>query len=396
MKKFNLYFFICGLFAHIVLVVILLSHPVIIEKISNSISSKYYSWAKDRAYLTLTQGHRWSVDEEIKLTLEPWSSWPVTLNKSHQTNVNGVIYDDLLTAVSALQDGDELYIAAGTYQSPILITKNNITIKGNGHVVFEKKAARGKGFILSQGDHLIVENIECRHISVRDGNGACIRQEGVGLTLRHVYFHNSQQGVLETAKRQGSISIFDSRFERLGYLGQAHGIYTNKASLYIKNSVFIGTKSEGHAIKVRGEKLNIDTSIVASFSSKDSRLIDMPNGGTLSVKNSILAQGPNSSNGQAIGHGLEGVMHKNNEIKLTGNVIFLERTGVNTLLMLPKKKNKEINVIQFQNLIIGDGGALNELEENNYFLNREELGLPNYPYFPSSFCNEKTNCILKH
>jgi len=261
-------------------------------------------------------------------------------------------------------------------------------------VILEKIATHGKGLILAQGNDLMVENIECRNIKVRDGNGACIRLEGKNLTLNHVYFHDSQEGVLETSKEYGVIQINNSRFERLGYNGQAHGIYTNKAKLYIYQSLFVATKSQGHAIKVRGSKLVIDRSIIASLSSDDSRLIDMPNGGALVVKNSLLEQGPNSVNGQVIGFAFEGIKYKDNSIYLNENLIYLDRLGSDKLLAIPTIKGA-IEVEQSNNIIIGKDDSAYKSNNNTYFIDRAELELPSYPFFPKSFCTNVKMCSIK-
>jgi hypothetical protein len=368
---------------------------MLIKKITNKFSNKYYQLQAQREYESFIQGKMMTLEQEISSAFIAWQPKTRAGNIKNKVLVNEKPFENLSLAVKNLKDGDNLTIPEGVYRTSVVIKKNDITIVGNGHVVFEKSAARGKGFILSQGDNLTVENIECRHISVRDGNGACIRQEGRDLTLNHVYFHSSQEGVLETAKEVGSIKIFDSRFERLGYNGQAHGIYTNKAEVAIYHSLFVAAKSEGHAIKVRGKRLYIDSSVITSLSSDDSRLIDMSNGGELIVKNSLLEQGPKSKNGQMIGFGLEGIEHSKNQVQLIGNTIYLDRIGVNKLLKLPSKQ-AGIQVTQEDNLIIGVDLSTDKVSGNTYFKNREELGLPNYPRFSEGFCQKLQSCFIAH
>ncbi|PKI15784.1 hypothetical protein [Colwellia sp. 12G3] len=388
------YLLVSGVLTHVLFVLLLLWQPIILNKLTSKVSGKYYQFQKQREYEELIQGNNMTLAEEIDAAFLPWQAHVKNTANSGVTFVNKKPFLDLSAAVKSLKHGDTLFVAEGVHYTPLVITKNDITIKGNGHVVFEKSAAHGKGFILSQGNNLTVENIECRYISVRDGNGACIRQEGKDLTLNHVYFHNSQEGVLETAKETGFLKIYDSRFERLGFNGQAHGIYTNKADVYIYQSLIIAAKSEGHAIKVRGNKLVIESSIVATLSSDDSRLIDMSNGGELTVKNSILEQGPKSENGQMIGFGLEGMAYESNRINLVGNIIYLDRIGINKLLALPSAGDERITVTHDKNIVIGDGGIENEIESNSYFQSRVELGLPNYPYFSPSFCQKVNECFL--
>ena len=377
--------FISGVIAHVLVIAVFIFQPFLLNKLVHKVSNSYYSWQKSNDYNALTQGKHYTLVDEIKAVFSSWKAEHQSKEMSHAFEVNGIGFSDVYMAVAALKPGGELFIAEGSYTTPLIISKNDITITGVGHVIFKRGVAEGKGFILSKGDNLTVNNIECRDIAVRDGNGACIRQEGVNLTLNHVYFHSSQEGVLETAREAGVIKINDSRFERLGFNGQAHGIYTNKASLYVVQSLFIASKNQGHAIKVRGKVLSIEKSVIVSLSSDDSRLIDMPSGGELFVARSLLGQGPNSVNGQMIGYGLEAMSNQRNKISLIDNIIYLERLGSNYLLALPKNK-RSITLTQQNNLVIGEDSSQYTNVENRYFSDRAELGLPLYPRLPKDFC----------
>lgn len=392
-KVITSYLFLSGVIAHLTVVGIFVFQPFLVGKLTNKAIHQFYSWQKNNEYEALTQGNEQSIQDEISTVFSSWQAKSTVEQISTNFEVNGVGYSTITAANSALQHGDELLIASGTYTTPIVITKNDITIKGLGHVIFNKGIAQGKGFIFSRGDNLTVTNIECKNIINRDGNGACIRQEGVNLTLNNVFFHSSQEGILETAKQAGFIKVYNSRFERLGHNGQAHGIYTNKASLHINKSLFIAAKSQGHAIKVRGQRLSIENSILVSLSADDSRLIDMSNGGELSVVNSLLGQGPNSVNGQVIGYGLEGMHHQNNYIALEDNLIYLERLGSDYLLALPNT-DMPISILQNNNIIIGKDQSPYQSDTNIYFINRAEIGLPIYPYLSKNFCIDWQYCPI--
>jgi hypothetical protein len=392
-KLITNYLYLSGGVAHILVIAVFLFQPSLLNKLTTKISHYYYTWQKNKNYNVLTQGNKYTLVDEIKSAFAPWQAVPKNKIMLQKFEINGTGFTNISAAVSTLKPGDELLIAEGIYNTPFTINKNDITLTGVGHVVFQRGVASGKGFILSKGNNLTINNIECRDITVRDGNGACVRQEGVNLTLNHVFFHSSQEGVLETASQAGMIRIVNSRFERLGYNGQAHGVYTNKASVYIEQSLFIAAKNQGHAIKVRGKKLTIDKSIIVSLSADDSRLIDMSNGGELLVVNSLLGQGPNSVNGQVIGYGLEGMSHQLNTIKLIDNVVYLERLGSNYLLTLPKEE-RTITLIQKNNRVIGEDNSHYTDPTNTYFSDRIELGLPLYPKLPKSFCNSWRYCPI--
>ncbi|PCI70460.1 MAG: hypothetical protein COB26_02925 [Piscirickettsiaceae bacterium] len=286
-------------------------------------------------------------------------------------------YTSLKQVSAHIKDGDTVTIGPGTYHEPLIIRANYVKIIGAGHVIIENTQAEGKGAILTKGDFTTISNIECRHITVADNNGACVRHEGSHLELNHVYFHNSQTGLL-TGKNAGLVAINNSRFESLGKNGQAHGIYTNGGELYISNSLFIAAKSEGHEIKSRSRKTMIQNSIIASLSSKDSRLIDISQGGILSIKNSILQQGPFTANGDMIGFGLESMPYPENSIELSGNTIILERNGHNVLI---HKKNESTLLTSKNNVIIAKEDI--QLPGFNLFhKTREDAGFKPYPFIP--------------
>jgi len=368
------YLFISGVLVHSLVIAVLIFQPLILNKLTSKMINYYYKWQKNQDYNTLTQGYKNTLADEISSVFSPWKAAPKNKIMSQAFEVNDIGYSNIFTAVSSLKAGDELFVSAGIYDTPLIISQNDITITGVGHVIFQRGVAAGKGFILSKGDNLTVNNIECKNIANRDGNGACIRHEGVDLTLNHVFFHNSQEGVLETARQSGVIKIINSRFERLGFNGQAHGIYSNKSSVHIEQST-------------------VKKSIIVSLSSDDSRLIDMSNGGELLVVKSLLGQGPKSVNGQMIGYGLEGMSHQFNTISLIDNVIYLERLGSNYLLALPKDTSSII-LIQNNNLVIGEDNSQYTDATNIYFNDRAELGLPLYPNLPKNFCDSWSYCPI--
>ncbi|MBV5309973.1 hypothetical protein [Chromatium okenii] len=280
-------------------------------------------------------------------------------------------------AASALKSGDTLDIGAGVYDTPLVIEIDNVTIRGHGHVILEKGTAKDKGNMLIQGNNVQIKNLECRLISVSDGNGACIRLEGTNLSVEHVYFHDSDQGIL-TGADPGIVRIRDSRFQQLGLNGLAHAIYIGGGELHIEDSLFLASKSEGHEIKSRAQITTIKRSIIASLTGVDSRLIDISNGGTLVVEDSLLAKGPNSSNLDAVGFALEKNRQSNHRVILRGNIIFLERTESNRLLHLG---NDKTSVDLFGNLIISKQNT--GYEDGNFiYKERKAAGFPEYPALP--------------
>ncbi|SIS47823.1 hypothetical protein SAMN05421760_1011041 [Neptunomonas antarctica] len=380
-----LYFAGAGLVGHLMLFTLYIAKPEIVKKGYTLATDKI---KKHIPFLSQLSGHHILVEKTLEEEIaENFPTWSFINNPELPLlgiQINDQLYSSLKEAAQALKDGDTLIIGEGLYQEPLVIKANNITVIGNGHVILESTEAEGKGAIITKGSNTRIVNIECRNIQVRDKNGSCVRHEGINLTLQNVYFHNSEQGLL-TGSKPGIVEINDSRFEQLGKNGQAHGVYIGGGQLKINNSLFIAAKSEGHEIKSRAELTQINNSIIASFSSLDSRLIDIPDGGVLEIKNSVLEQGPTSENGDMIGYALEKSRHSINKIQLINNIFILERNAGNTLL---HQKNSLTDTDIRNNIIIASQQP--ELSGFNlFFKTREEAGLEPYPLLPQKISTKE-------
>lgn len=285
----------------------------------------------------------------------------------------------LVDAFAEAKPGDVIELGAGIYNQAAVLKTDFVTIRGvPGQTHLRTAAIEGKGPLVIRASDIVIEHIECSGISVPHKNGACVRFEGKNLELNHVYFHDSEQGLL-TGHEPGLVVIRNSRFERLGKNGQAHGIYVGGGELYIVDSFFLASKSEGMEIKSRAQKTVVERTTVASLDGVDSRLLDIPNGGVLVVRDSVLQQGEQTSNGDMIGYGLEGYKHEVNSIEASGNIFLMERNGINTLLHI---KNDQVVPYVVGNLIVGRPAAALR-EGNMVFSSREEAGLPAAPALPT-------------
>jgi hypothetical protein len=91
-----------------------------------------------------------------------------------------------------------------------------------------------------------------------------------------------------------------------------------------------------------------------------------------------LAQGRNSSNGDAIALGMEKRYWPKDRVTLRNNLILLERSGVNRLLHL---RNEKAQVEVVNNVIVS--ARPTEYDGDNIrFASREEAWLPKYPALP--------------
>jgi hypothetical protein len=98
-------------------------------------------------------------------------------------------------AAQIARDGDTIEIDAGTYPGDAAVWRaNRLTIRGVGgraHLRADGAEAEGKGIWVIKGNDTTIESVEFSGAKVPDKNGAGIRQEGSGLTVRNCHFHDN-------------------------------------------------------------------------------------------------------------------------------------------------------------------------------------------------------------
>jgi len=284
---------------------------------------------------------------------------------------SGCAQTSLAAAVRGARDGDVVTLGPGVYDEAVVIRANRLTLRAEPGAHLRGRAVEGKGAIVIKGSDTLIEGLECSEIAVPDHNGACVRLEGPGLTLRRVYFHDSEQGVL-CGLGAGTVTIEDSRFERLGGgEGHAHGVYVGPIdALIIRRSQILASRDQGHEVKSRAKRTVIEDSLIASLDGFDSRLIDVPNGGVVEIRSSVLEEGPNSVNLQVIGFGMEGSLHADNSLLIDKTVVILDRR-VTQLIAGPVQP-----VITATRVIGGQKAAAGTA---TWFPDRAAAGLAPYP-----------------
>lgn len=304
---------------------------------------------------------------------------------SEQVFVDGKEFMSLGEAKKSIKDGSQIYLKAGIYTKGIHLKASNISIIGEKNVIFDNAAVNGKAALVLTGNNVLVESIECQNIYVNDLNGACIRFEGKNLTVRDLYAHDSQSGIMTSASYDGFLHIEFSKFERLGgkatARGYAHAIYANVGEFMFSDSQVLSVGKEGSGLKSRSRKTIVRNSILASLDAKDSRLIDVANYGELIIKDSILQQGNNSSNSQLIVYGVENMKNnfKVNRIEITNNLFLLDRKKANVIIIHKQADSVEI----YNNVMIGDFLYPDEFSKRNpWYISRENAKMKPYPYLP--------------
>jgi len=289
-----------------------------------------------------------------------------------QIIVNGRVVSTIQQAFNMVTQGGIIRIGPGTYRmAGRLKDKHRVSIFGTADTVFDGVAADGKATFVLASDDITMEDITCRNVQVKDRNGACVRFEGTNLTLRRVRFENSENGILAGSK-SGDILIEDSMFVANGKAGRAHGMYINGGRLTVRRTQVLSSKDQGHGIKSRAERTIIEDSVIASLEGDDSRLIDIPVGGVVAIRNNLLVEGANTVNWQLLSYGVENGLLTNNLFRMENNLIITDREGGSELILVGKTMPRPI--IE-KNLVVGL--IKYDWPTNNYFFeDRAELKLP--------------------
>jgi hypothetical protein len=302
----------------------------------------------------------------------------------------GCKFSDLNAAIKAASPGGVISVAPGIYGTCGVVNKplRLIGLKdaSGKRAHLAGAVCEGKGPLVLRASEIVIEGFEISNVSVPDKNGACIRidPEAGDITIRDVYCHDSEDGILGGPKR-GSVTVEDSRFERNGAdRGQAHGIYITQSDNFIlRHSQVISTKGEGHTVKSGAKRTMIEDSVLAALDGQNSRAIDAYAGGVLEVRRSIIEQGKNSDNHDAIGIALEPsrINPEPHSTLVEDNWIIFDDVDSCCRWLFRAKQYGPITVRR--NKIVGmtalAESTLNALVENNrLYRDRGEAGLPKY------------------
>ncbi len=200
---------------------------------------------------------------------------------------------------------------------PVLNAAGLTDTPTTGHI------AHFKGIWDTIGNNITVENMEFENaaISNDDGaNGAGIRSDGVNLTIINSYFHNNQDGLLESNVAASNIVIKNSEFYQNGVsdpnldegYGQTHNLYIGHCASLIFEDSYSHASNIGHILKSRAAVNYILYSKLTQENGNQSSIeIDLPNGGTSYVIGNELQKGPNEGNEHFVSYREEGFNSRN-------------------------------------------------------------------------------------
>ncbi|MGZ5278507.1 MAG: hypothetical protein ACXWC9_01105 [Pseudobdellovibrionaceae bacterium] len=235
-------------------------------------------------------------------------------------------------AFSFAKNGDIIEIDAANYSGDVCgIYQSSLTIRGkNGRAVIDAagRSAEGKAIWVIKGTNVTVENIEFKNAKVADKNGAGIRHEGTGLTIRNSYFHHNENGILCGANPSNEILIEKSEFAFNGAGdGYSHNIYIGKIKKFSLISSFSHDSKVGHLVKSRAQENHIKYNRLTNETGGTSSYeIDLPNGGRSFIIGNVLHQSAATSNSSMLSFGMEGVTNTYKDLYVINNTFVSDRS----------------------------------------------------------------------
>ncbi|MBN1770267.1 MAG: right-handed parallel beta-helix repeat-containing protein [Deltaproteobacteria bacterium] len=269
----------------------------------------------------------------------------------------GRTYAAPCAAAAAAADGDVIEIDAGTYTADVCaIRPSRLTLRGVGGLARLDAGgadAEGKAIWVIKGDDVVVENVEFLNCTVPDQNGAGIRAEGSGLTIRGCYFHHNEDGILGG---NGPVTIENTEFAHNGYGdGYSHNIYLgNNVTVFTMRFCYSHHSLVGHVVKSRAQQnVLLYNRLMDEADGTSSYTIDLPNGGRSILVGNLVQQGPATENSGIFSFAAEGATNPVQELFVAHNT-FVNDRGSGTFI----RNASSFAAVVVNNLFVGGGTVL--------------------------------------
>ena len=293
----------------------------------------------------------------------------------------GMTYATPCRAFAAAVAGDIVQIAAATYTGDVCgIYAHNLTIRGiNGRPKIDAggKNAMGKAIWVVVGNNMTIENVEMLGAKVPDRNGAALRLEGTGFTLRNSFLHDNENGILSGVNVNSDVLIEHTEFGHNGYgTGQTHNLYIGTVRTLTFRYNFSHDAIVGHNLKSRAQ---VNYVLYNRFSSlapgqtgstpagQPSYEIDLPNAGESYVIGNVIEQPAANQNSNMLAYGEEGASNPSHYLYVVNNTFLNDDAAHGNFVLVGSSVSKPILL---QNNIFGGTGTLSNqataVQKTNY------------------------------
>ncbi len=289
-------------------------------------------------------------------------------------------------AAEIARDGDVIEIDAGIYDGDAAVWRQHrLTIRGVGgraHLRADGAQAEDKGIWVLKGNDTTIESVEFSGAMVPDRNGAGIRLEGAGLTVRDCSFHDNENGILTGANAESDVVVEHSEFAHNGFGdGYTHNLYIGHVKSFTLRFSYIHHALVGHNVKSRALENHITYNrIMDGNDGRSSYDIDLPNGGLSFVIGNVIQQGPATENPTIVSYGAEGLQHPVNELYFVNNTVVNDRPAGGRFLFV-KDAAQAVRIVN--NVFSGRGDVLSgpgELRNNVLVSKRDFVDPANFDY----------------
>jgi len=230
-------------------------------------------------------------------------------------------------AAATSRDGDVIEIEAGEYTDTALWTRNELWIRGvNGrpHMRAPARLTQSKAIWVISGRNVTVENVEFSGAKVPARNGAGIRAQGKGLTVRAACFRGNENGILTTNKPDNWLVVEFSEFARNGHGdGKSHNLYVGRVGHFEMRYSYSHGAQVGHLVKSRALRNLIEFNrLVDDSDGSASYEIDLPSGGDALVRGNLIVQGQGSPNQTIVSFAAEAKEKATGRLVLAFNTLY--------------------------------------------------------------------------
>lgn len=282
----------------------------------------------------------------------------------------GKTYATPCAAIAAAQPNDVVEVAAGTYTDSCSIPVKGLTVRGVGgrpkiDLSGTDHPSGYKGIYVIDADDVTIENLELTgaHITPANGeNGAGLRVQAAGLTVRGCYIHDNQNGILGGSEAPGSkmtIEYTEFAHNAVGNGcntgGCTHNLYINHVGELVfqynwSHDLANDTADKGHLLKSRALKNTILYNRITGENGPDSYAINLPNGGLSIVVGNLVQKGPNGGNTILLSYAEEGASNPDQRLFVVNNT-FVNDASKGTFIRLANGGT----LVAHNNIFVGPG-----------------------------------------
>ena len=232
-------------------------------------------------------------------------------------------YGTIAAAVAAAHNGDTVSVLAGTYVNDVATVRTNIALVASGGqvVLLGTGALASGGALLTVAATATVDGFVFANAHAADGTAAGLLHTAGALTVRNSLFTGGQTGLLSTAGSTATVSVQASEFAN----NTANISVGAIQSLAIAGS-YVHDAAGGDEVRSAAHATAVTSSRIGDNGAAAGNALNLPNGGTVSVQNSVLEKGAASTAAAIIRFG-GGSAYANSSLSVSGNTVVTDKPG---------------------------------------------------------------------